>query len=99
MALYKLFSESHPEKEISILGIDLDPILIERANEKNDRPQSVTFQCLDFVSKECEGILASYLKEHGKVRLLVDFFLFNFFPFHILLHKIIFRTFTFCVYL
>ncbi|KAL7302329.1 hypothetical protein TKK_0004992 [Trichogramma kaykai] len=63
--LHKCLSEKLPDKEIAILGIDLDPTLIERAREQNTRPESIAFECLDFFSDERENVLAAFLQRHG----------------------------------
>ncbi|CAB0029991.1 unnamed protein product [Trichogramma brassicae] len=62
--LHKCLSEKFPDKEIAILGIDLDPTLIERARELNTLPDSISFQCLDFFSVERESVLAAFLQKH-----------------------------------
>lgn len=59
--------------DIDILGIDLDPILIERANEKNLN-ECIRFECLDFVSKERRDVvLKNYLKNYKSLRFDVIF--------------------------
>ncbi|XP_074101013.1 putative RNA methyltransferase CG11342 isoform X2 [Cotesia typhae] len=60
--------------DISLLGIDLDPILIERARENNTYPQSITFECLDFVlSQNRDDIIETYLKKFQKNKFDVIF--------------------------
>ena len=46
------------------MGIDLDPILIERARENNEYPLSIKYECLDFMSSPRDHILDSFLKLH-----------------------------------
>lgn len=71
LQLYEFLRENLPEeREISVLGIDLDPILIERAKEKNDRPDVVTFECLDFCSESRDSVIKSYLKKQGVEQVL-----------------------------
>lgn len=52
-------------KPCYILGIDIDPTLIERANEKNSN-SSVEFVCLDFMDSENrDALISEYLASHG----------------------------------
>ncbi|XP_043583002.1 probable RNA methyltransferase CG11342 [Bombus pyrosoma] len=60
-------------KEICLLGIDLDPILIERARERNPRPNRIVFECLDFLIEDRNGILDKYLHRLEKSRFDVVF--------------------------
>ncbi|XP_011643723.1 probable RNA methyltransferase CG11342 isoform X2 [Pogonomyrmex barbatus] len=69
--LEETMSQNQPE--ISLIGIDLDPILIERARERNPRPDCVTFECLDFLSEDCGEILRGYLARMNKTRFDVAF--------------------------
>ncbi|XP_032456153.1 probable RNA methyltransferase CG11342 isoform X3 [Nasonia vitripennis] len=64
LELHKFLSSRLPGCEVSILGIDLDPVLIGRARQKNDRPESVTFECLDFFADERQSVVSSYLRKH-----------------------------------
>ncbi|OXU19609.1 hypothetical protein TSAR_005776, partial [Trichomalopsis sarcophagae] len=64
LELHKFLSSRLPGCEVSILGIDLDPVLIGRARQKNDRPESVSFECLDFFADERQSVLSSYLRKH-----------------------------------
>ncbi|XP_011495132.1 PREDICTED: probable RNA methyltransferase CG11342 isoform X2 [Ceratosolen solmsi marchali] len=73
LELYKFLSKNLPERKISIIGIDLDPVLIERAQEKNDQFESVTFVCIDFFSNDRENVLSSYLSERHKKRFDASF--------------------------
>ncbi|XP_033176854.1 probable RNA methyltransferase CG11342 [Bombus impatiens] len=60
-------------KEIRLLGIDLDPILIERARERNPRPNRIVFECLDFLIEDRNGTLDEYLRRLEKSRFDVVF--------------------------
>lgn len=64
---------SQDQPEISLIGVDLDPILIERARERNPRPDRVTFECLDFLSEDCGETLRRYLAQVHKTRFDVVF--------------------------
>ncbi|KZC04203.1 putative methyltransferase BCDIN3D [Dufourea novaeangliae] len=59
--------------EISLLGVDLDPILIERARERNPRPDRIIFECLDFLSEDSNRTLEEHLRRHEKLRFDVVF--------------------------
>ncbi|XP_032666316.1 probable RNA methyltransferase CG11342 isoform X3 [Odontomachus brunneus] len=69
--LEKAMSQDQPE--ISLLGMDLDSILIERARERNSQPDRMAFECLDFLSEDCGETLTSYLYRLGKRRFDVVF--------------------------
>ncbi|XP_011171149.1 probable RNA methyltransferase CG11342 [Solenopsis invicta] len=64
---------SQEQPEISLIGVDLDPILIEKARERNPRPDRVTFECLDFLSEDCGETLRRYLAQFNKTRFNVVF--------------------------
>lgn len=59
--------------DINLLGIDLDPILIQRARENNFN-QSITFECLDFVlSQNRNDIIKNYLTKFDRNKFDVIF--------------------------
>ncbi|CAK9830716.1 Probable RNA methyltransferase CG11342 [Anthophora retusa] len=60
-------------KEICLLGVDLDPILIERARERNPRPDRIIFECLDFLAEDRNQTLDEYLRRFEKSRFDVVF--------------------------
>ncbi|XP_011877981.1 PREDICTED: probable RNA methyltransferase CG11342 [Vollenhovia emeryi] len=64
---------SQDQPEVSLIGVDLDPILIEKARERNPRPDRVTFECLDFLSEDCGETLRRYLAQLNKTRFDVVF--------------------------
>ncbi|EZA57797.1 putative methyltransferase BCDIN3D [Ooceraea biroi] len=65
---------SQDQPEISLIGVDLDPILIERARERNPRPDRLTFECLDFLSVDRTGeTLRKHLTQLDKTRFDVVF--------------------------
>lgn len=56
-------------KEIVILGIDIDPTLIERAAERNRFPQNVHYACCDFMATSSErDCIAEHLIKFGRQR-------------------------------
>ncbi|XP_063994505.1 probable RNA methyltransferase CG11342 [Diachasmimorpha longicaudata] len=60
--LHKFLQEQLPsETDVQILGIDLDPILIERARESCSNP-AINFECLDFFSEDRKNVLSDYLR-------------------------------------
>lgn len=69
--LEKAMSQDQPE--ISLIGVDLDPILIERARECNQHPDHLTFECLDFLSDDCGETLRRHLAQLHKTRFDVVF--------------------------
>lgn len=56
-----------------MLGVDLDAILIERARERNPRPDRIIFDCLDFLSDGSSQILEEHLRRYEKSRFDVIF--------------------------
>ncbi|XP_076549145.1 putative RNA methyltransferase CG11342 isoform X2 [Osmia lignaria lignaria] len=64
---------SADQAEISLLGVDLDPILIERARERNPRPDRIIFECLDFLTEDRNRTLYEYLRRFEKSRFDVVF--------------------------
>lgn len=48
-----------------MLGIDIDPVLIVRAEEVNKYSDQVVFKCVDFMSNEKDELLRSYLLKCG----------------------------------
>jgi hypothetical protein len=62
--------ESSKEKkegktDCHILGIDLDPILIARAEEANKYTSNVTYKCINYM-QDSESTISLYLKQHNK---------------------------------
>ncbi|XP_018568615.1 probable RNA methyltransferase CG11342 [Anoplophora glabripennis] len=63
-ALYDFIS-SNITKDCSILGIDIDPVLIRRAEDTNNSDK-LTYKCLDFMDENSRTeIITSYLKSKG----------------------------------
>jgi SAM-dependent methyltransferase len=48
-----------------LLGIDLDPVLIARAEEANKYNSNVTYKCVNYM-KDSQNVISSYLKQHSK---------------------------------
>lgn len=61
------------DREISLLGVDLDPILIERAQERNPRSDRIIFECLDFLTDDRNQTLEEYLRRFDRSRFDVVF--------------------------
>ncbi|XP_015610358.1 probable RNA methyltransferase CG11342 [Cephus cinctus] len=59
--------------DLSLLGVDFDPVLIERACEKNYWPDHVTFKCLNFISDDRDKLLREYLCKHNRSHFDVAF--------------------------
>lgn len=59
--------------EVSLIGVDLDPSLIQRARECNPWPDRVLFRCLDFLSPSAELALKDHLESLGRSRFDVVF--------------------------
>lgn len=64
------FLKKRLDADVSLLGVDLDPILIQRAREGVDDAIGVTYDCVDFMSDESGGIIKNYL--NSKDRLFFD---------------------------
>lgn len=63
---------SEDQTEVSLLGIDLDPILIQRARERNPRPDRIVFECQDFLAQD-RSLVDEYLQRFEKPRFDVVF--------------------------
>jgi len=53
------------ETHCHILGIDLDPVLIARAEEANKYSSNVTYRCVNYMN-DSENTISLYLKQHSK---------------------------------
>ncbi|CAD1476737.1 unnamed protein product, partial [Heterotrigona itama] len=71
--LYDFLESSLSAEEICLLGIDLDPILIERAKGRNPQPGRIDFECLDFLAEDRNRTLDEYLHRLGRSRFDVVF--------------------------
>lgn len=62
------------QPEISLIGVDLDSTLIEKARKRNRRLDRLTFEHLDFMSEDGpDEILINYLTKLNKTRFDVAF--------------------------
>ncbi|XP_059616186.1 probable RNA methyltransferase CG11342 [Phlebotomus argentipes] len=71
---YKFLTE-HSGREVFILGIDIDPILIERSQESNAYPSNIRYSTLDFMkdSNECiKEFLSFHVREKFDVTLCLS---------------------------
>ncbi|XP_046991640.1 probable RNA methyltransferase CG11342 [Schistocerca americana] len=48
------------------LGLELDPLLTERAKNSNRYVSSIHYHCLNFMTDDKLTVLKTYLKQHGK---------------------------------
>lgn len=70
-SLYGHLSALLPHRPIFILGIDIDAILIQRANESNGQPERIAFECVDIMAYDScnhSPAVANYLRAHRKTR-------------------------------
>lgn len=63
--LYK-FLLTHTRRKVIILGIDLDPLLIDRCNEHNQFPGNVIYTSLDIMTTDPSGF-AGHLNTYNKL--------------------------------
>ncbi|GAB0098391.1 RNA methyltransferase [Sergentomyia squamirostris] len=63
--IYK-FLVDHTKRDVQILGVDIDPTLVERALEKNTFPDSVNYQCLDFMEDSSVNEIRTFLTGHNR---------------------------------
>ncbi|XP_034230987.1 probable RNA methyltransferase CG11342 isoform X2 [Thrips palmi] len=54
-------SPSGSKNTCSMLGIDVDPVLIERAQEKNKYVGQITYKCVDFMDDNKSEVIRSHL--------------------------------------
>ncbi|XP_050513625.1 probable RNA methyltransferase CG11342 [Diabrotica virgifera virgifera] len=63
----KDFLEEHVSKDTSVLAVDIDPVLIDRA--KDVKTNNIKFECLDIMDEtKSNAIINSYLQDHGLKR-------------------------------
>jgi hypothetical protein len=53
------------DADCHIFGIDLDPVLIVRAEEENKFTSNVTYKCVNYMS-DSENAVSLYLKQHNR---------------------------------
>jgi SAM-dependent methyltransferase len=56
------------KRDIIILGIDIDPALIARANSNNEFANNIEYHELDIMKETNESTIQSFLKSHGRQR-------------------------------
>ncbi|ESO02601.1 hypothetical protein HELRODRAFT_155848 [Helobdella robusta] len=79
--LFNQFSEdpnakpnSHSLFTMKILGIDIDPVLIERSEECNQNSEKLSFKMADIMSeKDRSTVLESFLKENYSLQFDISF--------------------------
>lgn len=57
----------HTGKSVHILGIDIDPLLIDRCIQHNLHDSNVTYQCINIMEHDSKSIIA-YLKQFNRIR-------------------------------
>ncbi|XP_012276256.1 probable RNA methyltransferase CG11342 isoform X2 [Orussus abietinus] len=67
------FLREQGHSEVFLLGIDLDPILVERAKERSAERSEIAFECLDIFSKNKDQVLGEFLKRLGRTSFDVAF--------------------------
>lgn len=80
LELYEFLKKNLPNREIVILGIDIDPILIVRAREliaDRDPLLPITFENLDFLSNDREKIVTAFLEKHQVVSFYYFFLIYS----------------------
>ncbi|XP_044742633.1 probable RNA methyltransferase CG11342 isoform X2 [Chrysoperla carnea] len=50
--LYKFLKEIYPDINLNLIGIDIDPTLIQRAVDSNEFPNNISYINLDFMNKK-----------------------------------------------
>lgn len=59
------FIAKHTKRKVCVLGIDIDPILIERAVESNSN-ENVTYKCFDIMNEEKTRCISDFLAKYGQ---------------------------------
>lgn len=59
------FLAKHTEKQVHILGVDIDADLIDRAQQHNNHPERVTYKCLDIMTDGAVPVMGNYLRSLG----------------------------------
>lgn len=58
----------HTGKDVHILGIDIDPLLIERCIQHNQHDNNVTYECVNIVEANERTNVSEYLKQFNRSR-------------------------------
>lgn len=65
--LYEFLLKKKPGRRIIIFGIDIDPVLIERAEQSNQYKQNVFYSCCNVMEYDnAENCIANHLKSYAK---------------------------------
>lgn len=65
--LYEFLEQKKPGRKIVILGIDIDPVLIQRADESNQFERNVFYSCFDIMEfNDGDNCITNHLKSYGK---------------------------------
>lgn len=70
--LYLYLQNIYPNCVIKLLGIDIDPTLIQRAEETNDNP-NINYKAVNIVNERDKEVMEKYLKSHEKDKFDVTF--------------------------
>ena len=69
MAIYEHFASVATKRNIHMLGIDLDPALIQRCQESNTHPDNIEFQVADIMKEEhVTDIVSGFLLRYERSR-------------------------------
>lgn len=58
----------HTGRDVHILGIDIDSLLIERCIQHNQHKENVTYGCVNIVEEKERDIVSEYLKQFNRSR-------------------------------
>ncbi|XP_055299491.1 probable RNA methyltransferase CG11342 [Sitodiplosis mosellana] len=65
--LYEFLVQKKPNRKIIMLGVDIDPVLIERATQANQFKENVFYSCYNVMEyDDAENCIANHLKAQGK---------------------------------
>ncbi|KAI5641452.1 bicoid-interacting protein 3 (Bin3) domain-containing protein [Phthorimaea operculella] len=70
--LYSYLKTIYPNKEIQMLGVDIDPVLIHRAQETNSNP-SISYLAANVMLEQGRGEIKKYLDKHERKQFDVTF--------------------------
>lgn len=58
----------HTERTVHILGVDIDPLLIERCTQHNEHQNNVTYNCVNVMEQGSDSVWNEYLKRFNRIR-------------------------------
>ncbi|CAK1603110.1 unnamed protein product [Parnassius mnemosyne] len=70
--VYDYLKYIYPKSKINFLGIDIDPVLIQRAQEHTNI-NNITFITLNITNKQDQDIVQRYLNSHNKTKFDIVF--------------------------